>query len=154
MESKTKQKSQFSLFLLIALVILILDQISKYIVRHSMQLGSSIQIFPFFQFHHLYNTGAGFSILQGNNFLLIWLGIIVLGIILYFSGTYKKREVLWVGIVLGGILGNLFDRIIFGGVTDFIAISIWPVFNIADSAISIGIIAYIIENFIIKNFKK
>lgn len=147
MKSKTKQKSSFPLFISLALIVLIIDQISKYIVRHSMQLGSSIQLFPFFQFHHLYNTGAGFSILQGNNFLLIWLGIIVLGIILYFSDTYKKREALWIGIVLGGILGNLSDRIIFGGVTDFIAVSIWPVFNIADSAISIGIIAYITENF-------
>jgi len=146
MKSKTKQKSSFLLFISIALIVLIIDQISKYLVRHSMQLGSSIQLFPFFQFHHLYNTGAGFSILQGSNFLLIWLGIIVLGIILYFSDTYKKREVLWMGIVVGGILGNISDRIIFGGVTDFIAVSIWPVFNLADSAISIGIIVYIIEN--------
>ncbi len=140
-----KHKNDLSIFFLTGLAVLLLDQASKYVIRQGLAAGNSIGILPFFQIKHLFNTGAGFSILQGNNALLVWVGIIVLGIVLYFSGSYEGREAVWMGLVLGGILGNLFDRIAFGGVTDFLAVSIWPVFNLADSAITIGIIAYIIE---------
>ncbi|PIN72236.1 signal peptidase II, partial [Candidatus Woesearchaeota archaeon CG10_big_fil_rev_8_21_14_0_10_45_5] len=88
------------------------------------------------------NSGAAFSMLPGRNILLIWASVIALGAILFFSEKISKDRCLsiFVGLIAGGILGNLYDRIVYGFVVDFIDLGIWPVFNIADSCITIGAI--------------
>lgn len=119
----------------------ILDQISKYFFT-----GKNIEIASFFSFSYVQNTGAGFGFLQGQNSALIWLTIAFLGILFYYYDQIpeKKSIVIFVGLVLGGALGNLIDRIFFGFVKDFISFSFWPSFNIADSAITIGAIGLLV----------
>lgn len=113
--------------LITALIILLLDQISKFIVKK--------------YFTYTTNTGAAFGILQNQNILLMIISIIALIIFFYFSKDY---DILPLGLLIGGTLGNLIDRIFYGYVIDFINLNIWPSFNIADSANTIGIILLIL----------
>jgi len=90
----------------------------------------------------LQNTGAGFGLLQGSTPLLIWLSIIVLGVILYFYERFSRNRsyLICFGLIAGGIIGNLIDRYAYGFVLDFIDVRIWPVFNIADASMTIGLL--------------
>lgn len=142
-------------------MIIILDQLSKYLTRTYLQLGQSVDIWgSFLRFTHLQNTGAAFSLSlpnQGyNRIFFIGVSILATALIIYLllKATYKLQ--VWAfGLVLGGALGNLIDRIIFGGVTDFADFDIpdmfgmqrFPVFNVADSAIFIGMLLLIIDMF-------
>jgi len=133
--------------LLIAGAVIALDQLVKFFVA-KMQLYTSIKIIPnILHFTYSHNTGAGFGILKGNNLLLIWLSIAIIGGIFYYLNKISKKDILpklGFGFVLGGAIGNLIDRIAFGHVIDFIDFRIWPTFNIADSFISIGAVLLII----------
>jgi len=95
---------------------------------------------------YILNTGAAFGIFKGMNLLLIWISIIIIGAILYNYDKIPKDTVPQIGfaLIIGGAIGNLIDRIFLGHVIDFIDFRIWPAFNIADSAISIGAVLLII----------
>ncbi len=84
------------------------------------------------------NTGITFGLFKGNNLLFIFINLIIIAVILYY---YRKEKKLQFGLdfVLAGALGNLFDRLVHGYVIDFIDLKIWPVFNLADSFIVIGV---------------
>ena len=132
---------------IISLIILILDQISKIIVNMYIKLNSSILIIRnFFYLRNVYNEGAAFSILEGNRLLFIIIGLISIYLIYSFIKDFNnnKRNIIVFGLLLGGILGNLLDRIFLGYVRDFLDFYIFnynfPVFNIADSAIFIGVV--------------
>ncbi len=131
---------EYKWFIFTASIVLFLDQIVKFIIRQTIPLKTSIFVLPFFHLTHITNTGAGFSIFQGNNSLLAWIGVIVFGFIIFSLNKANSKEKLLLGIVSGGILGNLVDRVFFGAVTDFLDFLIWPIFNLADTALSIGII--------------
>ncbi|MEA3429729.1 MAG: signal peptidase II [Nanoarchaeota archaeon] len=120
-------------FILSAVTIFITDQISKYWIRTSST-------------NFIKNYGAGFGILQNQTIFLIIVSFAILaGIIYYYKKIPKTTSYqTFTGLVLGGLLGNLVDRLFFGYVIDFISIGFWPSFNIADSALSIGIIGLII----------
>jgi len=92
-------------------------------------------------FTYTTNTGAGFSILQNMNVLLAILSIIVLALILYFAKQLPKFSLI---AISAGITGNLVDRICYGSVIDFINFKFWPIFNVADSLIFIGVVYWII----------
>ena len=97
---------------------------------------------PKFAFFHLVqNTGAGFGILKGYNLLMIIVSVIALGFFIY----YFNKNKLACSLVVAGIIGNLVDRVLLGGVRDFIDLRIWPVFNLADSMITVGIGIYLIS---------
>lgn len=125
----------------ISLFIILLDQLTKYIVSKYMELHQSI---PFVKnvlhLTYIQNTGAGFGILKGWNMLLIFISLTIIGVILfYFDRIVKEKPVyIPVALVLGGAVGNLIDRIFLGHVIDFIDFRIWPAFNVADSCITIG----------------
>ena len=137
----TKNK-KFFLFVLIAVAVFGIDQISKLLVR--TYLTKEISVIPgVLWLNYTTNTGAGFSILQNQNLLLIFISLIVIGLILYFYDEFKKVNTA-IAIVFGGVIGNLIDRIVFGRVSDFIDFMIWPNFNIADSCITTGIIIIVI----------
>jgi len=95
---------------------------------------------------YIQNTGAGFGILKGSNTTLIFISLIIIGIILfYFDRIIKEKPThIPVALILGGAVGNLIDRIFLGHVIDFVDFRIWPAFNIADSAITIGALLLII----------
>jgi signal peptidase II len=137
-------KSYWLLVLVVGVVIL-LDQITKYIIRINLPFGSSwtpVEALPFFRFVHWLNTGAAFGMFQGGGLIFGILAVIVsLIIVLYYPKI--PREYVWMRIAIamqmGGALGNLIDRLRFGPVTDFIAVGAFPVFNIADASITVGV---------------
>ncbi len=125
------------------LSVVILDQFSKYIVVENMALGESIPIIEeVFHLTYILNPGAAFGMFAHNRLFFIAIAVIVIGIIIW-----ARREILaspWevkagCGLFLGGAIGNLIDRARQGLVIDFFDFRIWPVFNIADIAICIGV---------------
>src|SRR3989344_4423670 len=105
------------------LIVLALDIITKQIVRAKLQAGS-IALMPGFTLSSTTNTGALFGMLQGANQFLIWISLIVLGALLYFHEdlTKKPGSAIFFGLILGGLAGNLIDRVIYGGGLDFIGL--------------------------------
>lgn len=134
-------------------VLLFLDQIVKYIVSTSIALGDTINVIPnIFYITNLENRGAAWSIFSGSRFFLVMCALIALFVIYYFfikNKEISKSKKVYYGLLFGGILGNLVDRIIHGYVIDFIGVYIgtyaFPIFNIADIAIVIGSILCIID---------
>jgi len=128
----------------------ILDQLSKFYICRGLSLGQSVPVFKdIFHLSLVYNTGSVFGLFRGKNSLLI---IFSLGIIYFIfrdyflnkhSYVFKKRLALY--LILGGALGNLLDRLRLGYIVDFLDFRVWPVFNLADSAITIGVFLLAID---------
>lgn len=130
-------------------LIVALDQISKLYIRAKFLIeGTSVQVFRFINITYIENSGAAFGIFSGAKYLLIFITLLFLFITLYYRFKHKDRinrlTDISLGLIFGGTIGNLIDRIISGTVTDFIQIGIWPVFNIADIAICVGIAVLIL----------
>jgi signal peptidase II len=148
-------------FYLIALAIVLTDQATKAIVVWTMRLGQSIPIVPgYFDLTFVLNPGAAFSLLatlperiRNPFFILISVAAAVL-IIVYHTRHLRGHRLATVslGLILGGAVGNLIDRIRYGVVVDFLDAHVhqyhWPVFNVADSAISVGVTLLLIEMFL------
>ena len=127
-------------------------------VRTSIPLGSEIECLPFFSLIHIKNTGMAFGLFQGRNWLFIIIGIILIGIIVVAGINFWKSDRLTsmvFALVLGGALGNMTDRIVYGKVTDFLDFFIgsyhWPAFNVSDSAITVGAILMILRGVLNKS---
>lgn len=131
---------------LLALGVIVLDQITKSLAKAA--LSKPVSLLPFLELKFTTNTGAAFSLFQNYPDLLMWLSIIIIGLILYFlDKIVEEIDGIALGLVLGGAIGNLIDRILFGRVSDFIAFSFWPTFNVADSCIFIGAAIVILQSF-------
>jgi signal peptidase II len=138
-------------FFLPALLVVTTDQLSKIWIR-SYPEEQVIFKAGFFQIIHTHNTGAAFGLFQGQSFALTIVGLVsVTALLAYAIFFYRhfpllnnRLSNLALGLILGGTLGNLIDRLNpnLGGVTDFISIGIWPTFNIADSAVVVGTIIF------------
>lgn len=153
---------------IIAAIVLILDQLTKILVRRFIAPYHSVPILDnlfgdTFMLTHVTNTGAAFSIGFSNpavnRVFFIITTFIALGFIIYLLRQSTHRiQIVAFGLVIGGAIGNLVDRAIFGGVTDFIDVDFpdfimerFPVFNVADSAIFISVCLLIIAMFIVKD---
>ena len=142
------------LVLILGLVITVLDQVTKYVVRLTFAVGESHPVIHgFFDLTYVRNTGAAWGILGGQNASLTILSIVMLAAILIFrrsflSDTWEHRLAL--GLMVGGIVGNLMDRLRLGWVTDFLDFYCrgyhWPSFNVADAAICVGVGIYILSS--------
>jgi len=136
-----KMNRHVSLFSLVIILVLI-DQFSKWIIAIKMVAGQGIPVFRnILHVTYLQNTGAGFGILKSQTLLLIWVSVIAVGIILfYFDKIIAGTSVVRISgaLLLSGTIGNLIDRAFLGYVIDFIDFRIWPVFNLADSFLTIG----------------
>ena len=137
--------------IIIFLFTLFLDQISKSIVASCLSIGKSIKVIKdFFYITYINNYGAAWSLFSNKNTFLIIISIIFVIIIYRFMYVFdkNKRNSLAFGLIIGGIIGNLIDRWFFGYVRDFIDFKIfgydYPVFNIADMAVVIGVILLVI----------
>ncbi len=138
--------------IILSLILAIIDQVSKLLILRGTTLNNSLAIIKnFFYITYTHNTGAAFSIFTGKRLFLIVITIIVLIIIINYikkNKITKKAELIALSLVMGGSIGNLIDRIVYGYVIDFIDIKIFgydfPVFNIADSFITIGVILLIL----------
>jgi signal peptidase II len=137
-----KKRTVPVMLLSVIAVVLLADQFSKFLIRDLLLFGQSIPATGFFRFTHVYNTGSLFGIFQGYNFPLILASALAVGLLIWIYKSYSNKGTLIklsLGLQLGGALGNLSDRLWLGHVTDFIDIGIWPVFNIADSSIVVGL---------------
>ena len=140
--------------LIITLICILVDQAIKIIVMGTMSLNSSINIIPsFFSLTYVENDGAAWSILSGNKIFLILISVVALIFIYYYfikSTDIKKFEFINYSILIGGIFGNLFDRIKYGKVIDYLDFNIFgynfPIFNFADICIVISVILLLIYN--------
>lgn len=125
-----------------------LDQIIKKMITICIGLGESITLIPsFFHLTYVRNTGAAWSVLEGNRIFLILVSFVAIGLVYFFmikDKKIQKIEEIGYGILLGGIFGNLIDRVVFGYVIDFLHFTFgryqFPIFNIADIGIVIGTI--------------
>jgi len=139
------------LFFVSAFLIFVLDQAVKWFVS-----AYSINVsFSFVKIHFVKNMGVGFGVLNQSNIpFLRWIlvgiiSVIIIGILYYYSRSSERLfSVFALALVLGGAIGNLSDRVLYGFVIDFIDVGFWPSFNIADSSITIGIILLIIYSWI------
>ncbi len=130
---------------LTALVVLGLDQLTKEVVRRSIPLGGSWApikpLEPFFTLTHVTNRGIAFGLFPQWGDYLLYVGIGVVFFILLYSHQLDDGDSLLqlsLGMQFGGAIGNLLDRIRYGYVVDFLDFKVWPVFNVADSAITVG----------------
>lgn len=137
------------LFFLTAIIVFLFDQLTKFIISNTVALGSSIRVIKnFFFISNIQNTGAGFGLFKGQQTLLVWFSVVMIGLIFYYYDKVleKKSTIVFVALILGGIFGNLVNRLFLGYVIDFLDFTFWPAFNVADSAICIGAFGLIINS--------
>lgn len=133
-----------TILILIALLIVIFDQLSKAWIRANLLPGQSILHIGIFRITHVSNTGAAFGLFHGNILPLTIVSIVGTVVILTYVFFLRHRFPISqfgniaLGLLLGGTVGNLIDRIRLGYVTDFIDFQYWPAFNVADSAVVVG----------------
>lgn len=139
---------------IIAFFFFMIDFFTKQIITKTIDLNQSIKVIPnFFSLTYVKNTGAAWSILKDQRILLLIITVLVLFLINKWMNkeTLSKSEELSYGMIIGGILGNLLDRLVTGSVIDFLDFNLfsynYPIFNLADTFIVIGIILMILISF-------
>jgi len=141
------------LITILSIIFVLLDQASKYSVIN--YLNKDIEVINnFFYLIYTKNNGAAFSILTGKRILLIMITVLIIGALIHYiikNEISSKIEILTFSLIIGGSLGNLIDRVVRGYVVDFISVKIFgyhfPIFNIADSLICIGVFILLIIQF-------
>lgn len=145
-------------FLSISAIVLLLDQATKQWIDGSMKLYQTVELNAFFQLTYLRNSGAAFSFLSDaggwQRWFFVGLALIVSVAIVVWVARLPKNDK-WMAVsltlILGGALGNVIDRILYGYVIDFIDVFYgdwhWPAFNIADSAICVGVVMMLLDSF-------
>jgi signal peptidase II len=148
-----------TLYLLLAVVVLVLDQASKWTVTQTLALGETRRILPgLFNLTHLRNRGAAFGLFADAESVAVVISLIVFSVValvlvlvLLWRGVASPLSGWGLGLILGGALGNLFDRLRNGSVVDFLDFHLgpyhWPAFNVADSAIVMGAAMLMLELF-------
>ena len=130
----------------LALAVIGLDQLTK----HTVVPSHEQKLIPGLKLVNVRNTGVAFGVFSGGGAVVLVVTLAALALLLFYFATHPDRRGLWIptGLLLGGALGNLIDRLANGAVTDFIKLPHWPAFNIADSAITIGVVAlvYVLES--------
>ncbi len=126
--------------------VLAVDQVTKALVRDGLRRGEEDPIFPALKLVHVRNEGVAFGLDPGGGrtLLIALIALALLGLVLYFA-RHQAKPLIWlpVGLLTGGAVGNIVDRIRDGAVTDFLKIPFWPAFNLADVAITAGVVALI-----------
>jgi signal peptidase II len=136
-------------FYIIALVIVVCDQVSKHAIMASIPLGDSVPVISgWLYLTHIHNTGGAFSLFHAQNSVFIVIALAAVCALIYAYHVYQRDNTLVsaaLALALGGAIGNLLDRIQHHYVIDFFDIRVWPIFNIADTAITIGIILLVLH---------
>lgn len=158
MASTKIAKANPAFWLVIAAIIIALDQLTKTLVNRTFSYGEREAVLPFFDLTLLYNKGAAFSFLAGAAGWQRWfftvLGLVVACIIVFMLVRHgHQRMFAWsLALILGGALGNVIDRLLHGHVIDFVLLhyreSFFPAFNVADAAITVGAILLILDEFL------
>ena len=142
-------------FIFVALAGFVLDRLSKFVIRENFWLGESRAVLGnFFRLTRISNTGIAFGMARGNNLFFLALSLIILAMMLYFFvQKADEHELLPLTLIISGAAGNIYDRVFYGSVCDFLEFNLgfapfnpWPIFNIADSmVVAGGIILFYIE---------
>lgn len=151
-ENNNKNNKNKEKIYVIASILIIIDQLIKLVIKSKMKLGEEIIIIKnFFSLYYIKNPGAAFSILEDYTYLLIILGIGLLIILDKYLDKEEKFNIINIssfGLIIGGIVGNLIDRILYRGVIDYLMFKFFgytfPVFNLADICITLGVVLYIV----------
>jgi signal peptidase II len=144
---RREARSRWTWLVVLAGVVLVADQAVKIIVRGTMDPGDRIEVLPFLDIVRVTNEGIAFSLFTGNQTVIAIVTVLALtGIAVAMTGLVKRNPMAAVGagLLAGGALGNLVDRVLHGGVTDFVKLTHWPAFNIADMAITAGAILIVL----------
>lgn len=132
------------LFAVVAVLVFVLDRLTKMLVTATIPAGTERQVLPFVWITDTHNAGAAFGFAQEGALLAVFLvGSIVVaaGLVYYVARTPVSIATgALLGLIMGGTVGNGYERLVQHTVTDFIALHFWPVFNVADSAISVGVV--------------
>ena len=128
--------------LLVAVGVVAVDQISKAIVTEEISRGERVDVLGPLQFTLTYNDGVAFGLAGGGGIFVILLSVVALVALGAFVASAPNRTGTWLsgGLILGGAVGNLIDRVRIGHVTDFVLLPNWPAFNLADCAITVGVV--------------
>ena len=134
---------------LVLALVLVADQATKALARGGLDRGAEDSIFPFLKLVNVRNEGVAFGLdVGGATPVIVIIAFALLALLLYFS-RHASRPLMWLptGLLLGGAIGNIIDRVREGAVTDFLKLPGWPAFNIADIAITFGVVtlAYVLE---------
>jgi signal peptidase II len=131
---------------LVVLLVLALDQATKALVRGSIAPGRENELLPFLSFVHVHNPGVAFGFLGRGGLPVLLVTAAALTLLVGYFARHTQRPLLWLptGLLLGGALGNLLDRLREGYVTDFIHLPHWPAFNVADLCITGGVVALVL----------
>lgn len=127
---------------LIVSTVIAVDQVSKHLIRANFELGASHPESWLVRLTYVENTGSAFGLFTGQTVFLIFASIFALAIVVFMfrhAGISSLPLRISLGLMLGGGLSNLADRVRFGGVTDFLDLRVWPIFNLADSCVVVGI---------------
>ena len=130
---------------LVVAAVLAADQLTKALVRGGMRRGEEDPIFPLLKLVNVRNEGVAFGLdVGGATLIVVIIALALLALVLYFA-RHSARPLMWlpVGLLLGGALGNIIDRLREGAVTDFLKLPKWPAFNLADVAITVGVITLV-----------
>jgi signal peptidase II len=163
MKTLSGEKTKYIFLLLTVLIVVVCDQVTKIYIEKTLALNHAITIIPnFLDIHHIRNTGAAFGIMSrlpdGARIpFLVGVSILAMILILYLFYMAEKNRTAYIfslALVFSGAVGNLIDRVTLGFVRDFVDLHIyhlhWPVFNVADSAITVGIIIMAYEILIVE----
>lgn len=135
----------------LAASVVLFDQLSKALVIRSLPVGEGWPeppVFGLLSLVHVHNTGVAFGLFQGNSDILVVLSAIVVAVLVVYQHRLSGRAYvirLAIALQIGGAIGNVLDRLRLGHVTDFFKVGIWPVFNVADSSIVVGVLLLAFE---------
>jgi signal peptidase II len=131
-------------FAVVAAAVFAADRLTKTLVLANIPEGTERQVLPFVWLTNAHNAGAAFGVAQAGQLLVVFLlgsTVVAIGLVYYVARTPVSLAAgALLGLILGGTLGNLYERVFLHTVTDFIALHWWPVFNVADSAVSVGVV--------------
>ncbi len=142
------------LFAVVAVLVFLVDRVTKVAVVANVPVGTERHLLPFVWITNTQNAGAAFGVAQEGALLLVFLVgsiAVAIGLIYYVARTPVSVAVgALLGLIMGGTVGNGYDRLVLHTVTDFIALHFWPVFNVADSAISVGV-ALLLAGYLVRS---
>jgi signal peptidase II len=123
-------------------LVVVIDQVTKALVRHGIDIGEEDSVLPAISLVHVRNSGVAFGAFSGGGINVVVLVAAALSALLYYFVTHVDKRLVWLptGMLLGGSIGNIIDRVRDGAVTDFVKLPAWPAFNVADISITFGVL--------------
>jgi signal peptidase II len=145
----TGRRTAFVRAVLVLAVVVVIDRITKSAVKSGISVGDVHKFLPGVNLVHVRNSGVAFGFFSGGGALVLGLTLVALGALVTYFVLRPRRPLLWLptGMLVGGAVGNLIDRLSSGSVTDFIKLPFWPAFNVADMSITFGVLVllYVLE---------